>query len=565
VAGRRPPPRHPDRDVSAEPAAAHPTLSVVITTYQHARFLGDALESVRSQQIPDLDVVVVDDGSTDRPEQVVARFPGVRLIRQDNRGLSAARNTGLAHCTRDYVIFLDADDTFVPGGLTAGLAAAAAHPQAAVVYGAHVRTGPDGRTVTETRYIPAEPDDSYRQFLQCNPIGMHGSALLRRTAVIEAGGFDEGLPACEDYDLYLRLAARYEVRSHPAVVAAYRIHDSNMSTDTGLMLGTVLRVLARRRRHVRHDPDLRRALNNGVRVWLRYYGGQDIRGLRPVGRPGTPLWRAGLAATRLFPATVASLLLRRSVAAGRRRARSAARVLLPPGVYNRISRTPGTPAVGRVRLGDLDRTAPISRVFGYDRGGPVDRYYIEGFLARHQTDIRGRVLEVGDDVYTRTYGGDRVERRDVLHVHRGNPLATFVGDLAGDNDLPSDSFDCVILTQTLQLIFDVPAALATVHRILRPGGVLLATVPGISNIDPDEWGPTWYWSFTDHAVTRLAAGVFRPDRIEVTTYGNVKAAVAFLHGLAAIEVDRADLDIIDPCYQVVIGLRAARNRPDGNS
>jgi glycosyltransferase involved in cell wall biosynthesis len=547
--------------VNTQPAAASPALSVVVTTYQHARYLGDALESVLSQEIPGLDVVVVDDGSTDRPERVVARFPGVRLIRQDNRGLSAARNTGLANCTGDYVIFLDADDMFVPGGLAAGLAAASAHPQAAVVYGAHVRTGPDGRTVTETVYLPAEPEDSYRQFLQCNPIGMHGSALLRRTAVIDAGGFDETLPACEDYDLYLRLAARYEVRSHPAVVAAYRIHDSNMSTDTVLMLGTVLRVLAGQRRHVRHDPRLRRALSNGVRVWLRYYGGQERRGRRPA-------WRVGLAATRVFPATVAGLLLRRYVAAGRRRAGFAARKVarsLPPGVRNRISRIRGVPAVGRVRLGDLDRTTPISRVFGYDRGGPVDRYYIEGFLDRHRADVRGRVLEIGDDGYTRAYGGERVDRRDVLHVHPGNPLATFVGDLAGDNDLPSDTFDCVILTQTLQMIFDVPAALATVHRILRPGGVLLATVPGISNIDPDQWGATWYWSFTDHAVTRLAADAFPQGQIEVTTYGNVKAAVTFLHGLAAIEVDRGDLDVTDACYQVIIGLRAAKNVHPGNS
>jgi SAM-dependent methyltransferase len=555
--------------VSTQPAAASPTLSVVVTTYEHARYLGDALESIVSQQIPGIDVVVVDDGSTDRPEKVVARFPGIRLIRQDNRGLAAARNTGLAHCTGEYVIFLDADDMFVPGGLAADLAVASAHPHAALAYGAHVRTGPDGHTVTETVYVPVEPDDSYRQFLRCNPIGMHGSALLRRTAVVEVGGFDESLPACEDYDLYLRLAARYEVRSHPAVVAAYRIHDNNMSTDTGLMLGAVLRVLAGQRRHVRHDPRLRRALSDGVRVWLRYYGRQEMRGRRPVQRPGTPLWRAGLSATRLFPATVAGLLLRRYVAAGRRRAgpaaRQAARGLLPPGVRNRISWIRGVPPVGRVRLGDLDRTSPISRVFGYDRGGPVDRYYIEGFLDRHRTDIHGRVLEIGDDAYTRAYGEDRVERRDVLHVHPGNRLATFVGDLAGNNDLPSDTFDCVILTQTLQLIFDVPAALATVHRILRPGGVLLATVPGISNIDPDQWGPTWYWSFTDHAVTRLAADAFPLGRIDVTTYGNVKAAVTFLHGLSAVEVDRADLDVTDPCYQVVIGLRAAKNRPAGNS
>lgn len=542
---------------------ASPTVSVVVTTYQHAHYLADALGSVVSQPIAGLEIVVVDDGSTDRPEQVVARFPGVGFVRQDNRGLSAARNAGLAHCAGDYVVFLDADDLLVAGGLQAGLAVAAAYPRAALVYGAHVRTGPDGRTVTETVYVPAQPGDCYPQFLRGNPIGMHATALLRRTAVVAVGGFDESLPAGEDYDLYLRLAARHEICSHSTVVAAYRIHGNNMSADTGLMLRTVLRVLARQRPHVRHNRRLRRALHTGVRVWLRYYGGRQPPGHRPTGHHRWRMLRAGLLAAWLFPATVAGLFLRWLSRTSRRQARQVARrvavTVTPPALRRRIARVRGRqPAVGAVRLGDLDRTSPVSREFGYDRGGPVDRYYIDGFLARHRDDIRGRVLEVGDDAYTRAYGGSRVRRRDVLHVRPGNPSATFVGDLAGDNDLPADAFDCVILTQTLQLVYDVRAALATVYRVLRTGGVLLATVPGISNIDPGEWGSTWYWSFTAHAMTRLAGEAFGHGQVEVVTYGNVKAAVTFLHGLSVVEVDRADLDVTDPCYQVVVGLRAVK-------
>jgi glycosyltransferase involved in cell wall biosynthesis len=539
-------------------------LSVVITTYQHAHYLADALDSVVAEPISGLEVVVVDDGSTDRPDQVVARFAGVRFIHQKNRGLSAARNTGLAHCTGDYVVFLDADDMFVRGGLQAAVSAAAAHPEAAVVYGAHVRTGPDGRTVTSTVYVEVEADDCYRQFLQGNPIGMHASALLRRTAVIEVGGFDERLPTCEDYDLYLRLVRRHAARSHPVVVAAYRIHGRNMSADPGRMLSGVLRVLGRQRPYVRDNRRLRRALHAGVGVWLRYYRRQQLLGDNLARRHRMRMWRAEWLAAWLFPGAVTSLLLHRLVRIGRRPLAYAAKLAaaaLPPPLRRLIGRRRGrSPAVGAVRLGDLDRTSPVSRTFGYDRGGPVDRYYIEGFLQRHRADIRGRSLEVGDDSYTRAYGGDRVTRRDVLHVHAGNPLATFTGDLAGDNDLPSDAFDCVVLTQTLQLIYDVRAALATVHRVLRPGGVLLATVPGISNVDPDEWGSTWYWSFTDRAVIRLAGDAFPRGSAEVTSYGNVKAAVTFLHGLSAVEVDHADLDVADPCYQVIIGLRAVKGQ-----
>ena len=138
----------------------------------------------------------------------------------------------------------------------------------------------------------------------------------------------------------------------------------------------------------------------------------------------------------------------------------------------------GRPPVGHVRFGGLRRLTPISRHYGYDRGRPIDRYYIRTFLARRSGDIRARVLEIGDDSYTRQFGSLRVTHSDVLHVSRDNPKATIVGDLASADHIESDAFDCVILTQTLHLIYDVRAALVTLHRILRPGGVLLATFPG---------------------------------------------------------------------------------------
>ena len=135
------------------------------------------------------------------------------------------------------------------------------------------------------------------------------------------------------------------------------------------------------------------------------------------------------------------------------------------------------PAPGRVKFGDLRRLQPVSRSFGFDRGSPVDRYYIERFLDRHRLAIQGRVLEIGDDRYTRQFGGDRVERSDVLHVESGHPGVNLVGDLASADHLPSDTWDAIVCTQTLHLVFDVGAALKTLERILKPGGTLLATVP----------------------------------------------------------------------------------------
>lgn len=244
------------------------------------------------------------------------------------------------------------------------------------------------------------------------------------------------------------------------------------------------------------------------------------------------------------------------------RLKTVARRTMPVSVYRWLRsrrRDAADPIpVGLVRFGDLRRFTPVSRVFGFDRGTPVDRYYIEGFLARNATDIQGRVLEVGDDAYTRRFGGNRVTQRDVLHVSSQNPKATIVADLAAADHIPSDTFDCVVLTQTLHLIYDVRAALSTVCRILKPGGVLLATVPGISQIDHYDWGESWYWSFTNRSATRLLEEVFSANNVEVETHGNVLAATAFLHGIALEELRNDELDYEDPDYQVTIAVRAVK-------
>jgi len=203
--------------------------------------------------------------------------------------------------------------------------------------------------------------------------------------------------------------------------------------------------------------------------------------------------------------------------------------------------------------------APISRELGFDRGQPIDRYYIENFLARHAEDIGGRVLEIGDDSYTRQYGGSRVKHSDVLHVTEGNPQATIIADLTRADHVPSDAFDCIIFTQTLHLIYDVRPAIRTLHRILKPDGVLLATFPGISQIAPGyEWGD-WYWAFTTQSARRLFEETFLAPNVEVEAHGNVLAAISFLHGLAVEELSQKELDRHRPSYEVLITLRAVKH------
>lgn len=216
------------------------------------------------------------------------------------------------------------------------------------------------------------------------------------------------------------------------------------------------------------------------------------------------------------------------------------------------------PPVGLVQFGDLKRVEPISRRFGGDRGTPLDRYYVEGFLERHAADIRGRVLEIGESLYTRRFGGDRVSCGEVLDVEDSNPNATYVADLTDCPDVPSERFDCLILTQTLHMIYDVRAVLRTVHRILAPDGVVLATIPGISQIDCGSGRDTWFWYLTPRCAKLLFEEAFPPGNVQVEQHGNVLAAVAFLHGLALEEMETRDLDVLDPFYPVITGVRAAK-------
>jgi SAM-dependent methyltransferase len=211
-------------------------------------------------------------------------------------------------------------------------------------------------------------------------------------------------------------------------------------------------------------------------------------------------------------------------------------------------------------LGDLRRTTPVDANWGFERGTPIDRVYVERFVGAHADDIRGRVLEIAAPDYTTRFG-EAVTSVDVLMAEDGNPEATIVADLTDAPQIPDDSFDCAIVTQTLQFVYDVRAALRTLHRVLAPGGVLLATVPGLTKISPHEdavYGE--WWHYTARSLRRLAGEGFGDANVEVASYGNVLAATGFLYGLAASDLEQEELDAHDPLFEVVLGLRAAKPR-----
>ncbi len=210
-------------------------------------------------------------------------------------------------------------------------------------------------------------------------------------------------------------------------------------------------------------------------------------------------------------------------------------------------------------LGTIRRTTPLSHFWGYDRGKPVDRYYIEEFLISCRQDIHGRVLEIRDNTYTQRFGSS-VTQSDVLDIDSTNRHATIIADLAAAYSIPAGTFDCFILTQTLQLIYDTRAAIAHAHRILRPGGVLLVTVPTISRIVPqEEHGlETDYWRFTPAVCTRLFDEVFGTEQVTVRSHGNVLTAMAFLTGMACQELSSHELDRNDPFFPMIVTVRAVK-------
>jgi len=209
----------------------------------------------------------------------------------------------------------------------------------------------------------------------------------------------------------------------------------------------------------------------------------------------------------------------------------------------------------RVDLGALNRTQPIALDFGRSRGGTIDRYYIERFLERHATDITGRVLEVGDSAYTTRFGQD-VTHVEVLDINPANPRATIISDVTHLEGVESETYDCIVLTQVLGCVYDVRSAMHALARVTRPGGVLLATVCGItrSALDAPE-----YFRFTALSTTRLAEEAFG-EQVEVATYGNVLVCAAWLYGLGMNDVERAAVDVHDPRYELIVSIRAIKTR-----
>lgn len=520
-------------------------VSVVLPFLNAERFLRESVESVLAQTYPDWELVLVDDGSTDgstamaldyarrHPERVrYVEHPG-----HENRGISAARNLGVRHARGEFVAELDADDVWLPGKLAHHVPLLEANPDVGMLYGNSLfwyswSGDPTDAVRDSLPVMRAQPpsgadarDLLLRQLNGDDASPCPCAVLLRKSVVERVGGSEEAFRGThEDLALYAKLMLAAPVLVVDGWWDRYRCY-SGASTSVSA---------------IAHQDRTLGDTHRRYLEWLAAY-------LRARGLAAGPEYRVVVDGLRSYRHRRA----RRLLGVGRRALGRVADAL-------RARATRGAPRVGGARMGDLRRVTPIDRHWGCERGGPIDRHYIEAFLARHSGDVRGRVLEAGDDAYTRRFGGGQVATRDVLHVSGENAAATIVADLADAGHVASDAFDCIILTQTLQFVYDARAAMRTLQRLLAPGGTLLLTVPGISQTTDDDWHDSWYWGFTVASVARLANEAFGAAYVEVTPHGNVLTAVAFLHGLGRPELRPDELAATDRDFPLVITLRARK-------
>ena len=299
----------------------NPLVSVIIPCYNSVRYLAETIESVLAQTYPRVEIILVDDGSTDGTAEIAQGYP-VSYVYQDNRGISAARNTGFLHSKGKYVLFLDHDDRLLPKGVEAGVKLLELHPECAIAVGEHKFIGPDGTEIGYSRKHAAK-SDHYLRLLAHNFIETPCSALHRRSSLELAGVFDESVQGAEDYELYLRIARQSALITHKAPVAEYRLHDSNTSGNAERMFLVSLQVLQMELPYLQGDAEKLRMHRRGVRFVQREFGRRLTRELignrqamNPESRRKLELlrrhYRVGFAAvvvSRILPASLTQKLI----------------------------------------------------------------------------------------------------------------------------------------------------------------------------------------------------------------------------------------------------------------
>jgi len=490
--------------------------AVVIRCADASARVWTTLRSAERQTVR-ADIALVADPSTPAPTvawlRAVAESRGHRFVQAEGERPAVVKNAGIRATTADVVACVDAGCELQPPFLAQTMSCFEDRATAAAA--AWVEwLGPGTRVVVEEL-----PPVTLAGCL-ANSGAVSDPVVVRRHDWKDAGGFDESLDALEGLDLWLRLLAQGRaIAMVPEPLASYVVERGALyrrEWDADVRAEAMTRLLHKHR--ALFDTHVAGVLAE-----------REAR-LLPMADRFRPL----LAGRDAMVAEVEGVGARLRELLG-----AAAAPLVP------------------VQVGRDARTTPVARDWGFSRGTPVDRYYINAFLESCAADVRGVVLDVQEPDNARRIGGDRVTRVDVIDVDGRNPRATVVADLRCAPNVPAASYDCIVLTQTLHLVDDMPAVVAECARMLQPGGVLLVTMPCVSRM-ANDYGPAHdHWRVTVPAARRLFAAQFG-TRVRVESWGNVAAAAAFLYGLAEHELARSTLNLHDPHYPLLVTARAQK-------
>jgi len=494
-----------------------PTIAVIVRCGDQVRQVVTTTRSVEGQTLRARELVLVTDPSTPPAAEAwlesLARARGWRAVRASRLTPAVAWNDGIQASDAEAFLCVTVGDELLPSCLAAvtGALAGGAH---GLVVGPVREAGPGADALPDDLRFPAA-----RVFTKTlNAAGQ--IFAVSKQAWSDLGGFDRDLPALEDLDFLIR----YEATGHTVAALPEPV------ATRALRRGALLERTWTAARPAALEAIARKHAANSEALGDVFYHAQNAR-------------------TRLRLENQ-RLLGRRSQAADELEALTAKakqlRWELPPEEQH------------RVELGDLRRVSPISRDWGYERGAPVDRHYIEAFLAAHARDIRGAVLEVQEPDYTERFGADRVTRSDVIDLDSANSRATIISDLRAASNIASETYDCIILTQTLHVIDDMAAVVSECARILKPGGVVLATLPCASRVSVEYGYNGDFWRATEAGARRIFSGSFSADRIETQSLGNVLTTAAFLYGLGGQELTQEEYAAFDPFFPMLVTVRAEK-------
>lgn len=543
-----------------------PKITASIHFLNAERYLDQSISSIFRQTFTDWELLLVDGGSNDRSFEIATAYQEqrphqVRVLQHRGEkpiGIFSSRIWGARESRASILAQLDADDEWHPQYLERQyeIYQSVFGDAPGMVCCPMVYWWEDISLAAKSFVQPFQspglhhPPDLVLKFIQEGYQRTPGdsSAIVSRQVLLDAAelaSVADGTPA-EDQYFWSFVALRYPIFVNPEPLVRYRQQPDSFcakTTDMSIYRVTHLNwLLEHLQKHGRRsESELLSRQVRQVLVAENLNGGDQTSDARENVNP-------------------------RRIVSNQQSLRNLLRDTLPAGVYKTIGafyrrvKQLSVPVVAGVqKLRSRARLAvglsPLSDCWGYDRGLPLHQYYIEEFIQEHRADIQGRCLEFQDDSYTSRFAGGVVTKLDLLHVDDSNPRATMIGDLTRANDFPSNAFDCVICTHVLHVIYEFDKAIAELHRMLKPGGVLLVAVPKVSMCEPTEGE---LWRFTAEGLRRALSKHFGECNTTIRAYGNSLTSAGYLRGLVTSEFSRQELEYTDPKFAMEICGRAVK-------